>query len=282
MEQYSQLIRPRVVAAVAFGIVVASWTAGQRVPACWALVHTLVGAGLVILGASALNQWLEHRSDAKMARTATRVLPTGRMTDRQVTGLGIAASAAGFGYLLLTASPAVTAATAFSWIVYVWIYTPLKRLTVWQTPIGAVAGAMPVVIGAATAGATVSLMSLVLFAILYCWQFPHTMAIAWIYRHQYASAGVRLLTVVDPSGRSAAVLAVLGTVAALFASLIPPISGLVDWGYGAGALLLGAAYFACSLRFLLRTNEVSARLLLRASVIYLPVLFAALLVAVRL
>ena len=256
---------------------VAAWTSGDNPPPWPELAHALLGTGLVIVGAVVLNQRLERRGDAKMPRTALRPLPAGRLTDRQVTGFGILTSAAGFGYLLSCCAGSVVALAVASWVIYVWTYTPLKSLSVWQTPVGAIAGAMPMLLGAAVAGALFHPMAAALFGIVFFWQFPHAMAIAWLYRAEFASAEVQLVTVVDPSGRMAGRIAVAGAMALLPASLIPVLVSPSGLGYVVVATLLGVGYLALAIAMLRRRNDVTARWLLRGSIVYLPGLFAALL-----
>ena len=275
VKDYWRLVRPRILGMVLLAMAVAALTAGEQGPPWPELLHATVGTALVIAGAMALNQRLEVRGDARMPRTAGRPLPTGQLTDRQVTRFGLFLSAAGLVYLLVASHAGVVVLALVSWVLYVWVYTPLKPVTAWQTPVGAVAGAMPILIGAATARAPMSPMALSLFAIVCLWQFPHAMAIAWLYRHEFATADVRLATVVDPSGRSAGILAVLGATALVPVSLVPPAFSLTHWGYVTVAILLGAAYLACALRFAHRPSDATARWLLRASLIYLPALLAA-------
>ncbi len=280
MKDYWKLTRPGILVMVLFTMAVAARTAGQefqRVPSWPAVAHALLGTALVIAGAMALNQRLEIRRDEKMPRTAGRPLPAGRLTYRQVTCFGLLVSAAGLAYLMLMSGWGVVAAAIASWVVYVCIYTPLKSRSAWQTPVGAVAGAMPVLIGATVARAPMSHMTLSLFGIVCLWQFPHSMAIAWLYRDQFARAGVRLATVADPSGRTAGIVAMLGSVLLLPVSLIPSMCDLADGPHAVTALLLGHAYMACSFGFLLRRTDAAARRLLWASLVYLPVLFAVLL-----
>ena len=276
MKDYWKLVRPRILLLVLFSMAAAAWTSGEQVPPWTELAHGLAGTGLVIAGAVALNQRLEVRSDAQMPRTAARPLPTGRLGKRQVALFGLGVSAGGFGYLVLTSHAQVVGLALASWLVYVLIYTPLKSRTAWQTPVGAISGAMPVLIGASIAQAATSPTALSLFGVVCLWQFPHAMAIAWLYREEFASAGVKLATVVDPSGRAAGALAVLGAVALVPVSLIPPLAFLADWRYGAVAALLGAVYLVSAIRFLRHRNDTNARWLLRASLVYLPVLFAVL------
>jgi protoheme IX farnesyltransferase len=277
MRDYWKLVRPRILLLVLFSMAAAAWVSGEPAPSWPELAHALLGTGLVIAGAVALNQRLEVRSDAQMPRTAGRPLPTGRLTKRQVTVFGLVVSGSGFVYLVLTSHAQVVGLALASWLVYVLIYTPLKSRTVWQTPVGAVAGAMPVLIGASVAQQATSPMAWSLFGIVCLWQFPHAMAIAWLYREEFASAEVKLAAVVDPTGRTAGALAVLGAAGLVPLSLIPPLASWADWRYGAVAALLGAVYLGAAIGFLRRRNDGTARWLLRASLAYLPILLAALL-----
>ncbi len=276
LEAYWRLIRPRILLLVLFAMAVAAWTAGERAPPWTDLVHALVGTALVIAGALALNQRWEARADARMGRTAGRPLPAGRLTAGQVTRFGLLTSAAGLLYLGFASHGGVLAVAAASWGLYVFLYTPLKSRTPWQTPVGAVAGAMPVLIGATVARAPMSPMAASLFGVVCLWQLPHAMAIAWLYRREFASADVRLTTVVDPSGRAAGILAVLGSAGLIPVSLIPPALAQAGWLYAAAAVVLGVVYLAAAAVFLRRRDDATARWLLRASLVYLPGLFAAL------
>jgi heme o synthase len=274
---YWNLIRPRIVAMVLLSMMVAAETAGPEPPPWPLLVHALAGTALVIAGAVALNQRMECRGDAAMARTAGRPLPSGRLSPQQATRFGLLVSATGLGYLLLFCdNRLLVALAALSWLMYLATYTPLKARTAWQTPVGALAGAMPVMLGAATAAAPHSWMALTLFGIVYFWQFPHSMAIAWLYRHQFAAAAVQLATVVDPSGRSAGVLAVLGAAILLPVSMAPALFASACWQYSLCALLASGGYLAAAAAFWLQPKDRVARWLLRASLVYLPVLLAAL------
>lgn len=274
-----QLSRPRIVAMVALTTVVGAFAAASEPLSTWTLLNALIGSTAVVVGAIALNQRIEHLSDCRMPRTARRPLPTGRLSNREVTWYAVAVTTFGLVYLALLVNLQITCLAALSWLIYVWVYTPLKVFTAWQTPIGAIPGAMPALLGSAAAGATFGLNGLALFAIMYFWQFPHAMAIAWLYREQFGKAGMKVASVTDPSGRTATTIAVLGAVALLPVSLLPSLGG-AGWGYALAATAAGMAYLASSVNFLRDTTDTTARTLLRVSLIYLPVLFVAILLAV--
>jgi protoheme IX farnesyltransferase len=275
---YWQLTRPRIVAMVLFTLAAAALAAPER-PAWTALLNAVAGSALLIAGAVALNQWIEHRSDAKMLRTARRPLPSGRLTARQAGWFGSVLSGLGLVYLAATTNVPVVVLGIASWIVYVWMYTPMKMLSAWQTPLGALAGAMPTLMGSAAAGHTWSVTGLTLFGIVYFWQFPHAMAIAWLYRRDFAAADLKVASVVDPSGRTAAVLSLIGAALLLPVSLAPSLTGAIGWGYACVAILTGLPYLIGSVAFFRRTDDPSARWLLWASLVYLPVVCIGLLAA---
>jgi protoheme IX farnesyltransferase len=271
---YWHLMRPRIVALVLLAMAVSAWMTAAARPSWLQLTHVLCGTALVIVGAIALNQRLECAGDAKMPRTAGRPLPSGRLSRRQVTTFGLAATAFGLAYLAIAAGAMLTALAAIGWLAYVGIYTPLKSRSAWQTPIGAAAGAMPVLLGAAVGGQSLGPWALVLFGIVFCWQFPHSMAIAWRYRREFAAAGVKVAAVTDPTGRTAGLLAIFGAAALLPVSLIPLQLGLAGMAYGVAVLFLDLIYLAASLSFARCRNDQTARRLLIASLVYLPALLA--------
>jgi protoheme IX farnesyltransferase len=274
LADYAALAKPRIGVMVLLAVAAAGFVAAWGRPDWSLLVHALVGTGLVVAGSSALNQWLERRSDARMARTAERPLAAGRVGAGEVVLLGLAASAAGFAYLAALVNwPTVIAALA-AWVVYVWVYTPLKPRSPLNTPVGAVAGAVPVVIGWLAVGGTLDLRIGTLFLALFLWQFPHFMAIAWLYRRQYAAAGLKMLSVVEPTGRHAGTQAVLAALALLPVSLAPAVLSPPSAVYLVGVFLLGAGQLACAILFFIRLDETSARRLLTASLVYLPALLA--------
>ncbi|HET6207178.1 MAG TPA: heme o synthase [Terracidiphilus sp.] len=247
------------------------------------LLDTLVGIGLVSAGASALNQALERKTDALMFRTANRPLAAGRIS--LVTGVlaGLAALALGGGWLLVHTNLLTVALALLTAFTYVAIYTPLKRVTTLATFVGAFPGAMGPMLGWTAARGRIEWPAVALFAILFVWQFPHFMAIAWLYREDYARAGIRMLPVVQPDGWSTVLEALFYAVVMIPVSLAPWRLGMTGAVYAGLAGALGLFYLAYTIRFagILRTTsaEVSrslARDLLKVSVIYLPLLMTTL------
>jgi protoheme IX farnesyltransferase len=234
------------------------------------VAHTLLGTALVAASASALNQWIERESDAQMHRTADRPLPSGRLSSFEVLAASLLAVVLGVGYLAITAGLLTAGLGLLTWLLYVCVYTPLKSRTSANTAVGAVAGAMPVLMGWTAVGAPLDLRAWALFLIVFIWQFPHFMAIAWIYRHQYAAAGLKMLSVVDPSGFRSGAQAIVAALVLIPVSLVPCLSHPAAEVYFVFALLLGIAQLACAIGFFIRMNEASARLLLLASLVYLP------------
>src|SRR5690242_15967937 len=192
----------------------------------WPIIHTLFGTALMASGTAALNQWYEREADRHMRRTQMRPLPAGRISSDGALAFGIALSVAGFLELWLGVNLLSAAIGAFTLASYLFVYTPLKQRTWWSTTIGAIPGAMPPIIGFAAAAGTITRESWVLFAILFLWQFPHFYSIAWMYKEDYARAGIRMLPVVEPDGRSTARQIVLFGIALVPVSLIPAVLGM--------------------------------------------------------
>ncbi len=243
-----------------------------------ALWDTLLGVALVSCGASALNQVMERRTDARMLRTAQRPMAAGRMSLGFGVLLGMAAIIAGSLWLLVTTNPVTGTLTLLTAVLYVGIYTPLKRFTTLATFIGAFPGAMPPLIGWTAARGAIEWPGVALFAILFIWQFPHFMAIAWLYREDYGRAGIRMLPVVEPDGWSTATEALIYAILMVPVSLVPYYLHLAGRFYWVTALLLGLVYLAYTIRFTRITRSPAgdsrryARSLLKISVIYLPLL----------
>jgi protoheme IX farnesyltransferase len=238
------------------------------------LIHLLLGTFFVSASASALNQWLERQTDARMERTAGRPLPAGRLSSAQVVSFAIVSIGGGLLYLALVVNFQTALLGLLTWFLYVWVYTPLKSRTAANTVVGAIAGALPILMGWSAEGAVLDFRAWALFFTVFLWQFPHFMAIAWIYRRQYERGGLKMLTVVDPSGRQAGLHAVAAALALLPVSFVPAlfVPG-ISW-YVALAFVLGAGQLASAVAFCARLDEVSARRLLRASLVYLPALLA--------
>lgn len=252
------------------------------------LLDTLIGIGLVSAGAGALNEALERRTDALMKRTADRPLASGRIP----LGLGILAGmgavALGAFWLLARTNLLTVALALLTVFCYVAIYTPLKRLTSLATFIGAFPGAMGPMLGWTAARGQMEWAAVALFGILFVWQFPHFMAISWMYRDDYAKAGIRMLPVVQPDGWSTVAEALFFAVLMIPVSLTPWWLGLAGLTYAVLAVLLGLLYLAYTIRFagILRTGDETesrklARDLLKVSVLYLPLLFTALMLCAR-
>jgi len=240
----------------------------------WLMWHTLLGTALVASGASALNQLLEREHDAKMRRTQNRPLPSGRLQPHTVLIIGTTASIAGLAYLALLVNLITALLGAFSLLSYVFIYTPLKRITWLNTAVGAIPGALPPLMGWTAARGELTSEGWALFAILAFWQLPHFLAIAWIYRDEYARAGFQMLPVIDPDGHRTGRQAVSHTLGLLPVSLCPFLFKLTGPLYLAGALLLGLAFLWCAIQFSRQLTVKRARQLFYASILYLPALLA--------
>ncbi|HVX62452.1 MAG TPA: heme o synthase [Pirellulales bacterium] len=269
---YLELTKPKIALLELVTVAVAAVLASAGDPNLWRVFHALIGTALIASSASAWNQLLERHTDALMERTADRPLPAGRLSVREVAILGSVGAVLGVLYLAILVNPLTAALGAITWTLYVCIYTPLKSRSHANTLIGAVAGAMPILMGWAAVGQPLDLAAATLFLIVFLWQFPHFMAIAWIYRRDYAAAGLQMLPVVDPSGLRAGGQAVLAALALLPVSLLPSMVSFAGPLYFLWALLLGSAQIVCAAIFLFRLSDSSARLLLRASLAYLPAL----------
>jgi len=239
-------------------------------------VHTLVGTALVAGGAAALNQVWERETDRRMRRTSGRPLPRGRLRVAEGTWFGVGLSVVGLIELAVWTTPAAAIVAAATLISYVLIYTPLKTRTSLATLVGAVPGALPPVIGWAAATGTVTLPAIVLFGIVFFWQMPHFLAIAWMYKDDYASAGIPLLPVVEPDGRRTGRQALLYTAALWPVSVLPAVVGLAGAPYSAIATSLGIVFIWLSVVFARRRSADSARQLFLFSITYLPLLLGAL------
>jgi heme o synthase len=245
----------------------------------WGLLQALLGIGLVSGGAAAMNEVMERKIDAKMTRTAQRPLPSGRISLPHGLAAGLVCFAAGAILLAYFTNPVTVALTLLTAFCYVAVYTPLKRVTPVATFIGAFPGAMPPLLGWTAARGIIETPAIALFAILFVWQFPHFMAIAWLYREDYRRVGIRMLPAVQPDGWSTVFEALIYAVLMIPVSLVPYFLHLTGPIYLLSAIVLGLGYLAYTVRFSgitrARTAAESrgyARSLLKASVIYLPLL----------
>jgi protoheme IX farnesyltransferase len=272
------LTKPRLNFLVLFTTLAGMYIASpDGVPAA-ILIHGLVGTALVAGGAAALNQVWERETDALMRRTRTRPIPGGRLRVSDGTLFGIVLSSIGLielGWLVNPISAVVAATTLVS---YILVYTPLKKRTSLATLIGAIPGALPPVIGWAAATGTVSLPALVLFGIVFLWQMPHFLAIAWLYREDYTRAGIPLLPVLEPDGRRTGQQALLYAAALWPVSLLPALVGIAGLPYSIVATVLGFGLIALSALFARQRTMKTARHLFLYSITYLPLLWAALVI----
>jgi len=271
---YADLFKARLTCLVLLTTLVGFYL-GFRGPVDFILMlHLLLGTSLLAGGAAALNQLWEREYDAKMRRTQDRPLPSGRLQPQTVLRVGCASALVGLLYLAQAVNLTTSLVGAASLVCYLFVYTPLKRVTWLNTLAGAVPGALPPLMGWTAARGELSAEGLALFAIQAFWQLPHFMAIAWIYREEYARAGFKMLPVVDPEGRRTGRQAVSYTLALLVASLCPFLFNLAGPIYLAGAVILGLVFAGFAFRFARERTVARARQLFYLSLVYLPLLLA--------
>lgn len=280
LSDYLEITKPRI---IILELIVASAAACLAAPHSldiYTLLFALVGTGLVAASAISANQWLERVSDRRMPRTANRPLPAGRITPGEASTLSAVCLIVGTSLLLWQVNTLTAVLGLASWVLYVVIYTPLKQRSPINTTVGAVSGAIPILMGWTATGAPLNLTAWSLAMVLYLWQFPHFMAIAWLYRQDYAAGGHKMHSVVDPTGVRAGALAVITAAVLVPVSLIPAImpTGGSPLLYLTWAFALGAIQTGLAIRFAIVRDKQSARVLLRASVLYLPAWLAMLLV----
>jgi len=266
---YLELTKPRITVLVMLTALVGFVMGSQGRLSPTALVAALLGTGLVAAGASALNMVLERHTDTLMWRTRNRPLPGGRLRPSEAATFGSLLTLTGLLELIWLSDPVAAAVAALTWVTYVFAYTPLKTRTSLSTIVGAFPGALPPVIGWAAARGSVDHGAFVLFAILFLWQIPHFLAIAWIYREDYARGGLPMLPVLDTEGRMTGRQAVANSLALLLVSLTPTAAGMTGRLYFGGALALGLAFVATALRAAVLRSMPAARALFLASLVYL-------------
>ena len=241
-----------------------------------ALLHTVFGTAAAAAGAAALNQWWEYNLDALMERTRSRPVPAGRMRPRDAVILGSALSIFGVAYLAFVCNALSAALAAITIIIYIFAYTPLKRVSTFNTALGAVPGALPPMIGWAAARGTLNAGAWTLFAILFFWQLPHFFAIAWMYRDDYARAGFQMISSDDRTGERSASQSVFFCMLLFVVAGLPAFLGIATVFYLLAELILGAVFVAVAMRFLKTRARADARRLFITSIIYLPLLLGAL------
>ncbi len=278
---YVQLTKPRILVMILLTVGVAIVAVPNGDASFWVFLHAVLGTGLVAASASVLNQWIEREQDALMPRTAKRPLPDGRLTPFEAAVLGFLLVVMGTVYLFFMTNPLTSLIGLITWGLYVWIYTPMKRLSWWNTAVGTLPGALPVLMGWTAAGGRLDQWGgWLLTSIVVLWQFPHFMSIAWLYREQYGQAGYRMLTNVEPTGRWAAWHALIPAISLIPLSylVLHPVSSW-DWILFALSVVTCAGQISASWAFMKERSTITARRLLRSSLLFLPAILT--LVVVR-
>lgn len=276
MNDYLALTKPRITWLILMSTGIGYYFGHQGALDLPLLFHTLLGTALLASGTATLNQWYERDADALMHRTGRRPIPAGRVTPLKAFLFGLALIVAG-ALELAWAVNAIAAWIGFATVAsYLCLYTPMKQRTWWSTTVGAFPGAMPPLIGFAAARGALTPEAWILFAIIFLWQFPHFYAIAWMYRDDYARAGIRMLPVVEPDGRSTSRHILAFALLLIPVSLLPAFFSMTSHWYLAPALVLGGLFLRAAARVASERTLPNARGVLKASVIYLPLLYLAL------
>lgn len=269
---YVVLMKPDVTFLVVI-TTLAGFYLGSTGPLDWArLLNTVLGTMLVAGGAASLNQYIEREMDARMRRTAARPLPSGLLLPREVLRFGVGATILGAAWLVLGVSGLACLVALATSALYLGLYTPLKTRTTLSTAVGAIPGALPPVIGWAAAHGSLSLGGWVLFGILFFWQFPHFMAIAWIYREDYARAGIRMLPTVDPKGDATFRQIICTSAILVWVSALPSVVGMAGIPYFFGSLALGMVLLQVGLWANRSRTNARAKWLMHATVAHIPLL----------
>jgi protoheme IX farnesyltransferase len=274
MRDFLELTKPRITLLILICTGVGYFFGSHTPFRFLTLVHAVLGTALMASGTSALNQWYEADSDARMCRTRRRPIPSGRIKSGHGFVFAVLLSAAGFAELWFGTNALTAALGLFTLLSYILAYTPLKQRSEVCTIVGALPGALPPLIGYAAASGRLDARALTLFLILFVWQFPHFYAIAWMYREDYARGGIRILAVIDPDGESTAKNIVACSVLLVPISLAPLFFGMTGLVYAMAAVAAGLGFLHFGVRFVRERTFVRARQVLLASVLYLPMLFA--------
>jgi len=274
MQDYLELTKPRITVLILICTAVGYFFGSPNSFHLALFVHVLLGTALMASGTAALNQWYEADSDAKMHRTSKRPIPAGRI--KRIDGLlfGVVLSIAGFADLWFGTNALAAGLGLFTLATYIFLYTPLKRRSAVCTTVGALPGAMPPLIGYAAASGRLDTWAFALFLILFVWQFPHFYAIAWMYREDYARGGIRMLPVIEPDGESTARRIVACSILLIPISLVPRLLGMTGSIYAAAAVVVGMGLIYIGMRLGRERTCARARHVLLASVLYLPIVLA--------
>ena len=275
MHSFFELTKPRITAFILMSMAIGfAFGSHLNIPwTWWQFIHALVGTALIAGGTAALNQWYEREGDGKMRRTEGRPIPSGRLSATEALTFGAALASAGFLELWLGVNRLTALLGVFTLASYLFVYTPLKRVSPVSTTIGAIPGAMPPLIGYAAASGRLNFEAGILYAILFLWQFPHFYAIAWMYREDYARAGIRMLPVVEPNLDSTARRILWFSLALVPMSLIPRFYDMAGNVYLFGASVLGTVVLYAGYRAQSERTLLHARQVLLASIVYLPLLY---------
>lgn len=273
---YLELTKPRL-SLLSVLTALIGYLAARPAPDVWRLIFVVVGTSLAAAGVAALNQYMEHDTDAQMKRTAGRPIPAGKVATGSAFILGILMCIASLFLLFAKVNPLAALFTLLTIFSYLGWYTPAKRFSRWSTEIGAIAGAFPPLIGWAAGEGRVTALGWILFGILFFWQVPHFMAIAWTYRKDYSAVHFPMLPVRDEAGGRVAAWSLINTIALVVLSVLPPILGLTSWYYLIPAAAAGAWFLARAIAFLRpATRDFAARKLFMASIGYLPLVLCSL------
>jgi len=274
LKDYWQLTKP----GVTFMVIISAFSgfylgSGADIN-LWLLFHTLTGSWLVAAGTNALNQLIERDLDAKMKRTQKRPLPDGRLSVSEVAIFSITISLAGIIYLTVAANLLTGALAAATLLTYVFIYTPMKQRSHIATLIGAVPGALPAMGGWTAAQGEISAEAWILFTILFFWQLPHFLAIAWLYKDDYTRGGFPVLPAIDKQGVLTSWYVISNCMALIFVSLLPTMVGIAGKIYFIGAFFMGIYFLYSGIQLMRQRSNNAAKKLLRTSIVYLPVVLA--------
>jgi len=273
---YLELTKPRIVTMVLITTAAGFYLGAQGAPDYLVLLHTLIGTALAGGGTLALNQLMEREADALMMRTRNRPLPGGRLLPVDALTFGLILTGGGLAYLAWAALWRSAFVTSLVVVTYLFMYTPLKQRTSLCSIIGAVPGALPPLIGWAAVRGSLGIEAWIVFTLMFLWQVPHSLAIGWLYREDFAKAKFCLLPVIDPSGKATGRQVVLNCVLLFAVGFLPLLIGFAGLWYGIAALFLGGLFLCYGIKFARSCSSAAARQLLFASLIYLPAILTAL------